>query len=115
MQVEVQKLEEEYRRKMSGLFEEHAKQMRLAQEGFEKAVAASTAQMQALMEGATKEEEEPAQEERPEMLAVWSKTPSGEDCLILNREAAIMQLALLDQLADLLKELQKLAPNRKVR
>ena len=115
MQVEVQKLEEEYRGKMSALFEEHARQMKLAQEGFEKAVAASTAQMQSMIEGATKEEPEQPSEPRPEMLAVWSKTPSGEDCLILNKEAAIMQLALLDQLADLLKELQKLAPNRKVR
>ena len=110
MQGDVDKITKDYQERMQNLFASHEKQMRDAQIGFENAVKESARQMQDLIGQA---ESAPVNETpKPELLAVWSKTPSGEDCLILNREAAIMQMALLDQLSEVLQELSKLAPKR---
>ena len=111
MQGDVDKLTKDYQVKMQNLFAAHEKQMQDAQKSFENAVNESAIQMQSLI---GQVETQPTESEaRPELLAVWSKTSSGDDCLILNREAAIMQMALLDQLSVVLEELAKLAPKRK--
>ena len=113
MQGDVNEITKEYQSRMENLFKAHEQQMQQAQKGFEAAVKESAAQMQNLIGQATADPVAD-QSNKPELLAVWSKTPSGEDCLILNREAAIMQMALLDQLSEVLKELGKLAPKKRI-
>lgn len=107
-------IEQAYKDHLSALQKEHARQMKLAEEKFSAAVEAANNQLAAVIAKQTeKVEAKTAQEEMDPPLAVWSKTPAGEDCLILNKHAAIMQMALLDQLAEVLDELSKLAPKQR--
>jgi len=117
MQGDVNKLTATYQEQMDKLFQRHAESMEAAKDTFAHAVHEATTQFQALIAQAqpAEPEPEPAQPSRQpgeQPLAVWSKTPKGDDCLILNKEAAIMQMALLDQLAEVLAEMQKMAPRK---
>ena len=114
MQGNVDKLTKDYRKQMDGLFKKHEEAMHHAQQQFENAVNSASNQFKNLIEGAGISEEPTAKEKDPP-LAVWSKTPDGKDALILNFEAAVMQIALLDRLAEVLDELKKLAPKGNVK
>ena len=109
MQGDMNKITEEYQTGLERLFRAHEEQMAKAQASYESAVEEAKKQFEYLINGATSEKKK----EREAPLAVWTKSPNGEDVLILNREAAVMQMALLDQLADVLAELMKLAPSKR--
>lgn len=108
MQGNVQQLTEQYQAGMKALFEAHEDQMAKAQASYEEAIAQAKSQFETLMAG--NKDPQPVKQ-TPQ--AVWTKAPDGEDILVLNREAAIMQMALLDRLAEVLVELTKLAPGKK--
>ncbi len=104
MQGDVQNISDDYQKRLEALFRSHERRMARAQKSFELAVAKAGEQLRVTME-------EPQPEpERDVPLAIWSKSPNGEDVLILNREAAIMQMALLEQIGEVFKELSKLTP-----
>jgi len=53
----------------------------------------------------------PATEEIP--AAAWINAPDGEKMMVLNKQAAIMFLAIFSKLEEVAKELEKLTPKKR--
>ncbi len=108
MQGNIKNITASYQSQMDQLFAAHERQVEAAQKAFQDTVLAAEKHIQQLTgEGIVNET---VANDPP--LAVWTTDQSGKDVLILNREAGIMHMALLDKLQEVLAELIKLAPNR---
>jgi len=108
MSVEYEKLIEEHREQMKNLFAVHEERMALATQTFQESIAKAEEAFRVVVEDEAKEPEPPKQAPQ----AVWIKASDGEEMLMLNREAAIMQMALLDRLAEVLAELTNITKKR---
>jgi len=102
---------------LQAIFEQHQKLLEQLNQDFTSRLAEADQKFQntldRLEQAMQVEEEKPKEEQKPKDVpaAVWMVV-EGEHMLVLNQAAAVQQLALLDKLAEVLKELGKLAPKR---
>ena len=108
MSSEYERLIEQHKEQMQTLFNAHEERMALATKTFEESIDSAEKAFRAVVEEEVKEPEPPKQEPQ----AVWIKASDGEEMLMLNKEAAIMQMALLDRLAEVLEELTNITKKR---
>lgn len=102
---------EEWKRSFDAAVLEHRRAMERAQAQFQSTLAQAESEMSSLIAAATAPTQaEPAQEQtnqQQQPACTTIHTEEGEPLLILNREASILMVAVIDRLAELLPEIQR--------